>query len=310
MLTGAALVFGILLVVAACGGDDGAIASDDDPDGNDRRPIGGTYIATAISESGQPRALIDGTTIRLRLEQGALTAHAGCNTIGGDYTIERQVLRVDAVSMTEMGCDPARHDQDQWLADLVSSAPTLEPIDDGFVLRANTTEITFVDRAVVEPDVDLIGTTWLVDGFIEGRGPNASVSSTSHEAMLVFDGNGFVTGHDGCNDFGFAGEAGQPPTQGLRYEVDENEIAFSGAAVTTDKACPDVETDRFWAVLSGSVTWEIDGSRLTLHDDAGHGVSFNARTWKSDPTDHGPHSSNASNDRTIERIERIERIES
>ena len=151
---GAALVLCIVMVLGACG-DDEAV-----PDGTDGvgGVVDGDYIATAVTEGGEPRVLIEGTTIRLRLDDGSLSARAGCNTIGGEFRIEDEVLRVDAVSMTEMGCGQALHDQDEWLAGFLSASPALETVGDGFILRADTTEITFVDAAVVEPAVELIET--------------------------------------------------------------------------------------------------------------------------------------------------------
>ena len=117
----------------------------------------------------------------------------------------------------------------------------------------------------------------MVDGYVEGSDPDSAVSSTSDAGSLVFGADGFVTGDDGCNSFGFAGEAGEPPTQGLRYEVRGDEIVFAGSAVITDKACPGRDVDRFWAVLSGTVSWQIDGSRLTLRDGTGRGVTYSAQ---------------------------------
>ena len=116
---GAALVLCVVMVLGACG-DDEAV-----PDGTDGvgGVVDGDYIATAVTEGGEPRALIEGTTIRLRLDDGSLSARAGCNTIGGEFRIEDEVLRVDAVSMTEMGCGQALHDQDEWLAGFLSASP-------------------------------------------------------------------------------------------------------------------------------------------------------------------------------------------
>ena len=265
------------LLIAACG-DETVTAGAGDPAGVGGDTIEGRYVATEVTENDQPRTLVEDTTVRLRLLDGVLSTSAGCNTIGGDYTIVDGVLQLDAVTMTETGCDPPRTEQDHWLVDFLSSRPEMEPTEDGFVLRTDAAVITFVDHSIAEPDLDLVGTIWLVDGYLDGSGPDAAVSSaTGDTARLVFDGTGHVTGDDGCNDFGYAGEPGQESTDGLRYELDGDHITFSGAAVTTDIACPDGDTDPFWAVLSGTVTWNIDGSRLTLLDETGKGVTYRAQ---------------------------------
>ena len=193
----------------------------------------------------------------------------------GDYALDGAALRVGSTATTDMGCDPARHAEDEWLAGFLSARPAWEESGQGIVLSTEDASVTFVDRAVVHPDVALVGTTWVVDGFVNGEGSGASVSSARGDAAgVVFDPNGFVTGHDGCNDFGYGGTAGDAPTDGLRYEVDGAEISFRGAPASTLIACPEVDVDRFWAVLSGESRWEVDGSRLTLIDRHGQGVTF------------------------------------
>jgi heat shock protein HslJ len=273
VLVAAALA--VAMAAAACGDDGGSTSSTGDG-GQQGGSIEGEWVATGATEGGATRALVPGTTIRLRLEDGALTASAGCNTIGAAYTIDRDVLRVDATSTTDMGCDPPRHDQDAWLAGVLTSGPRLTRSDDGLLLRGREVEIAFVDREVAEPDRALVGTTWVVDGYVDGSGPDATASSAAGDAArVVFGANGFVVGDDGCNHFGYGGPAGEEP-DGLRYEVHGDRIAFTGAAGSTLMLCPSVDTDRFWAVLSGTVTWTIDASHLTLVAADGRGVTYRA----------------------------------
>lgn len=283
----------VAVLLAACGDDDASVSSGDPGGGSTNSPpdddpgdgttsggdgIDGAFIATAVEEGGQPRALEDGTTIRLRVEDGALTASAGCNTIGGDATVDDGVLRVGAVSTTEMGCDPPRHAQDEWLAGFLSAEPTVERTDTGFVLRTDDVTITFVDESVADPDRPLVGTTWLVDGYTSGSGLDGAVSSPGpNEASVVFGDEGFVTGTDGCNGFGYGGEAGVEPTDGIHYEVTGDRISFSGSAVSTMMGCPDHDPARFYGILQGTVTWAIDGPRLTLTADDGTGVMYRAK---------------------------------
>lgn len=271
-----------VLLLASCG-DDETLSTEPDglpSDGSSgASAYDGEYVGTEVTEDGQPKVLVEGTELRLRLEDGALTASAGCNSIGGDYTIDDDVLRVGATSMTEMGCDPPRHAQDEWLVEVLSSSPALAATDTGFVLETSATSITFVDRSVAEPDVELVGTTWLVDGYIDGAGPDGATSSApDNRATVKFDENGFVVGNDGCNGFGYSGPDGGAPTDGLRYEVDGDRIRLTGGASHTSMACPDVDTGHFWAVLSGTITWEIDASRLTLANDDGQGLTLVAES--------------------------------
>lgn len=273
MRTTLALVLLAGAILAACGG------SEDEPvrsDGGTPRVDDGDYRSTAVEEDGGPRPLVDGTTISLRLDDGRIVVNAGCNTMSGEYRLEDGVLMVDPLATTEMGCDPPRHEQDAWLAELLVSRPTLASLDDGFDLTSGRTTIRFTDRAVVEPDVDLVGTTWEVTGFIDGD-VAMSGPQDGEAAHVVFDENGFVTGHDGCNGFGYA--TSDDGESGLRYAVDGSEITFTGTAASTEIACPGKEEDveRFHAVLRGTVTSRIEASSLTLVAPDGRGVTYAAR---------------------------------
>lgn len=253
-------------------------AGDESPSG--AAPFHGRYVATDVQADGRPRPLVAGTEFRLTLDGDRLSAHAGCNSIGGRYTITDNTLRAADLAITEMGCDPARHAQDEWVVALLSTDPTLETTGDGFILHAPTTDVTFVEWTRLHPDRSLATTRWIVDGYIDGTGPDAAVASPMAGgalAMIVFETNGFLTGHDGCNTFGYAGEAGRPASAGLRYDVEGGDtIRFSGDAVVTDMACPDVDTDRFWQVVKGTVHFAIDGDELTLRVPAGRGLVLRA----------------------------------
>ncbi len=274
------------VVLAACGSDDEPVTAGDDPTGDD--PAGdvstfdiedpGEYRATEITEDGAPRPLVEGTTLTVRFENGEVSASAGCNHLGSMYEIGDGVLRIEGMAGTEMGCDPERHDQDAWIADLLSSGPTVEPTDDGFVLSTETTTVRFVDREIAEPDADLVGTTWIVNGFLDGETAMSS-APPREEGFLRFEENGFVTGHDGCNRFGFA--EGAAPDEagsdlGLRYEVDGDRITLEGDTVQTLIDCDDEYVERFRAVLTGPVAYEIEASSLTLLVDDGRGVTLTA----------------------------------
>ena len=265
------------LVLGACGDDDEPVATDDNgsPPPGSFEPAG-EYLSEEVTERGAARPLVDGTRIALRFDDGVLGADAGCNSLSGDYRLEGDVLRVGQMGGTEMGCDPERHDQDRWLTELLTAGPRLEPAEDGFVLTSGDTAIRFVDREVADPDQPLVGTKWVVTGFIDGD-VAMSTSGPGDPGQLVFEDNGLVTGHDGCNGFGYGSSPGEEP-EGLAYRVEGGSITFEGGAVTTDMACPDREDDveRYHAVLRGTVEFEIEGTQLTLVAGDGRGVTFTA----------------------------------
>ncbi len=70
---------------------------------------------------------------------------------------------------TTIGCDPPRHEQDEWLTATLSGPVAFELEGDTLVLTTGTTRFVLSDREVVSPDVPLAGTEWQLDTLTEGE---------------------------------------------------------------------------------------------------------------------------------------------
>lgn len=215
---------------------------------------GRTFLSTGVTVDGEPFELVDGTSIQLMFRDGGeLGASAGCNSIGGTYRIEGGTLVFSGGGMTEMGCDPERHAQDDWLVDLLGSRPSIDLAGDDLTLTSGSTVVRLLDREVAQPDLELLGPVWTVDSIITGD----AVASTPGGAIatLRFFADGRVDVASGCN------------TGGGRYEVNGSVIQFNGL-VTTDMACTDGRGDLEAAVMAvlngGPLTAAIDADKLTL----------------------------------------------
>ena len=272
----------VVVLAAACGDDDdGPVTAGDGPTDPGGQALAPHYVSVEVTEGGAPRPLVDGTDIQLRFDETSVGATLGCNSMSGTYRLDGDVLVVDdGLATTEMGCDPPRHEQDEWFAGLLTSRPTLAVDGDELTLTSGGTVVRFVDREVAEPDRDLVGTTWEVDGFADGDGPDDAAMSVGvpEPGHVRFEEHGFVTGTDGCNGFGFGESEGEGQTDGLRYDVDGERVVFTGGPVQTTVACPDLDeyVDRFWAALTGTATWSIDADRLRLVGSDGRVVTFRA----------------------------------
>ena len=250
----AALVGALSIVLAACGaGGPGAPAPTLD---------GRTFLSTRVDG----HALVAGTRIRLTFRDGTdLGASAGCNSIGGTYAIVGGVLQVQAGGMTEMGCDPERHAQDDWLVAFLSSNPSVTLAGNDLTLTKDGTTIRLLDREIAEPDLALVGPVWTLDSIIQGDAvwsvPGGVV------ATLTFKPDGTVDVNAGCN------RGGGPAT------VQGNQLAF-GAIATTKMACQPpagtVESAVLGVLGQGQVTFAIDAARLTLIAPNGSGLAFTA----------------------------------
>jgi len=262
------------LGLAACGSDDAAPAADGGDDGT-LPPAGfdldGTeYRSTAV----EGHDLVDGTTVALSFDDGSLSATAGCNTLFGGYSIDDDVLVVDALAQTEMGCEPALMDQDQWLAGLLSTGPTITVDGDTLTLTADDgTMLTMLDREVADPDRPVQGTRWVVTGLVSSDAVSSvpidpSTGEPVVAAITIDDGR--VALEAGCN------------TGGGPVEVGQSTLTF-GAIALTRMMCPaeqmDVE-DAVTSTLRGEVTYDIEADRLslrrTLDDGTEVGLEFTA----------------------------------
>lgn len=111
------------LALAACGDDDDTSA-DDDSTGTTVTAedlLGRAFEATSVT--GQ--TLVDDSTFSLAFEQDGIVANAGCNTMRGSYEIDGDVLVVEDLAQTMMGCEPALQAQDDWVAALLTGRPTI-----------------------------------------------------------------------------------------------------------------------------------------------------------------------------------------
>lgn len=243
-----------LMLAAGCGSEPGAGGSDS--------LRGRTFLSTAVTEDGRAKPLAGDSRVSLWFaDDGRLVANAGCNTMQGPVDTGDGRLGVEDLSMTEMGCDAARHKQDEWLAKLLAAKPTWRLAQDTLTLESGTTTVTLLDKQTAQPDLALTGTRWTLDTVVEGD--VASNTAGSDKAYLVF-ADDRVTGSTGCNQL--SGTAA----------VDGATITF-GPIGRTRKGCPDGLADverAVLAVLDGTVGFEIDSTRLTLKHPSGQALGL------------------------------------
>ena len=227
---------------------------------------GRTYLSTQVSENGQPRPLVAGTRIRLRFSDDGrrISLDAGCNNIAGDASIERDRLVVRNMASTAMGCDPPRHEQDEWLSKVVSGSPEIRASGPDLVLSSGTTELRLKDREVADPDRPLVGTRWVVETIVDRDIASSVPQGATAYAILGSDGT-FV-GSTGCNEMG--GSA-TPASKTIRF----------ANVFTTKMAC---QQDRMrleqavLTVLRDEVGYEIEADLLRLRHPTGKGLDLRA----------------------------------
>lgn len=226
--------------------------------------VGGrTFLSTGVTVAGAPKPLVADTQVRLNFtKDGSIGAQAGCNSFGGTYRLEGAVLRIDGGGMTEMGCDPDRMAQDDWLFGLLGSGPTISLAGNELIVRSGDTVITLIDREIAEPDLALVGPTWTVVSLVSGDAVSSIPDGVV--ATLVFAADGQVAVQTGCN----AG-AGS-------YTVAGNAIRFGEIMMTLigcDGAAAQMEEAVLQLLNADAVTFQIEASTLSLRIPGG-GLDF------------------------------------
>lgn len=253
------------LLVAACGDGDSVTSGAAELDGRQ-------FIAVTVEEGGAARPLVDGTRIDVRFDDGNIGLSAGCNSMGATYRIDDGVLIVDDMAMTAMGCDPARHAQDDFLASFVADGPEVVLEGDRLRLIATDVVIELDDRRLVEPDHPIVGTTWEVTGFIDGE--TATSFAVGTPGRLVFDGESTLVGFDGCAEFTMNVELSDGSIGGP-VEGDA-EVQF-GSAQWAAEDCEAAEyRDEIREVLVGAAVITVDGPNLVIVNNDALGLNLRA----------------------------------
>lgn len=253
------LAIGLTAVLAACSsGGAGSSPSSSPPPGDANAGIDGrTFLSTAV----QGATLVPGTRVSLMFTNGSLSASGGCNSMGGSYTLTGGRLSIGQMMTTDMGCDPARMQQDQWLAALLDGA-TVTLAGDTLTLQKGPVTLTLLDRKVANPDKPITGTHWVLDGIVSGD-TASSVPAGATASIHIADGR--IDVDTGCN------------TGGGTVEVTATTLKVGDLALTK-KACqagPAGVESAVTTVLRGTPTYTIDADTLTLTAGAA-GLTFRA----------------------------------
>lgn len=109
--------------------------------------IGHRYVAIAITENGQPVAIVPETQLRLGFgDASKFGASGGCNPLVGDYQIRDGRLMIANGHMTLKGClDPLAGQESRFYM-LLRSSPTISRDTAGLVLSTGDVVITFVEE--------------------------------------------------------------------------------------------------------------------------------------------------------------------
>lgn len=235
-----------VMLIAACGATTPSVPA----------PAGGLSGREFWSTAVVGHALVPDTRVHIAFNaDGTIGAGAGCNSMGGTWSIEGATLGIQVSQMTEMGCPDDRFAQDDWLVDWLASGLTATLDGDGLVLTGGGVTMTLLDREVADPDQPLEGTTWVLDGLESGGGGEGVVASVPSgvRATIRLDGDRLEV-DTGCN------------TGGATTTVDGDTLTVGPLSLTKRGCEPNAtEVERFMTqVVRGPLAVEIDGQVLRL----------------------------------------------
>ena len=250
------LCLAMLMPLAACGDD--SSGSDASSDGSPT-PVtaadlaGRTFVSTTVTGF----ELIDGTEIRISFEEDHLSASAGCNTVGGAYTVENDLLSVSEPSATLMACDPQLMTQDDQLIGFLTDDPAISLKDDVLTLTGAEVTVEMQEDSGEESGAALVGTTWTLDSIVDGDSASSVPSGVEPPTLEISDA-GEATVFTGCN------------RGGASVEISDVSLTF-GPLRLTKMACGDDATTveaTVTSIIDGKVDYAINGDVLTLTKDA------------------------------------------
>ncbi|MFJ4874434.1 META domain-containing protein [Streptomyces sp. NPDC088745] len=278
-----------LLALTACGtettpGGDRKSAGQGAGQGTVQPDLALTGVRWTVESStadGRKAAAPENTFVQID-DKGAVKGNYGCNSFTGRATVKGDTVTLDKLLSTQMACDV----QDFELAMRKAFKEPLKAAVDGDRLTLTTATgdtLALTSRPKKEPAAPLAGTRWTVTSFSDrktvdgggggdgGGGDGGSTASTvpadlAGKAHLTFGKDGSLSGRTGCNSLtGTAKESGGKLVLG---RVATTRRMCQGAAGEVEK--------KILKVLTGTVSYTVDGRALSLTSPAGAGLEATA----------------------------------
>lgn len=220
----------------------------------------GTWQLESGSGPGGDVEPPDGYPVTATLEDGRISGRAACNTYGGAMVVTGERFELDAVSATEMACEPAAMAAEAAYVRALRAADRVRRDAARLVLTGPGTELVFT-RLPTVPARALVDTSWTLETLIVGE----TATSTTGTGTLRLRPDGSIEGSTGCR--AFSG----------RYVVRGDEVVVTRLSVEDERCPADTarQDERVVDVVGDGFRASVDGDVLTLTSGRG-GLVFRA----------------------------------
>ena len=213
--------------------------------------LDGEWTLVGGVHGGDPLPLPDDAPITMTVDGSEIGGRAACNTYGGEIALDGDRITIGAMSMTEMGCQPAIMEAEAAYVAALADVERWSRADEALTLSGETVELTY-ELVPPTPNAALIGTPWRLDGLVDGD----AVSSTMGEpARLELRDDGTLSGTTGCRTFDGT------------YQLEDGAVRVT-ELINDDRGCPDVasQDEHVLAVITDGFSYAIEGDQLVVSD--------------------------------------------
>ena len=207
--------------------------------------------------------LADATVTATFSADGSLGGNAGCNHYAADYTVDGANLNLRPTSQTEMYCmepEGIMAQEDRYFV-LIADVTTYRVEGDRLILMDSTgADILVFEKTVPAPDLPLVGTDWVLDGYrTDGDAISSVIAGTKVTVMFADDGK--IGGNAGCNLYG-----GGYTLNGTNLSVSS---VFSTLMYCGEPEGTMEQEARYLGLLESVTGYRIDADQLDLFNEEG-----------------------------------------
>jgi heat shock protein HslJ len=250
----------LLVAMAACtpaGGEPGA------GDITLEELEGTTWVLDSFGPADNPTEPLPNAVPTLHFENmGSINGFGSCNRYFGEIALDGANVTISGIGSTEMAClDTGVMEQESAYYSALTSAQTIARDGESLVIAYDGGELRFTMQQPT-PDASLTGIEWQLDTFVSGDTADASASSliAGSTITVMFNEDGSVGGHGGCNSYG-----GQ-------YQVDGDNLTIGELSRTLMDCEPEGVSEQetmYLNALGTAESFSIEGNELTINHPGG-----------------------------------------